>query len=132
MLNQSLLHVSTQHSHNEVVPGNVKAHYQPHAPAMLANTEDFAKILSEDSQGKSHYLIYSTQVQQQLLANDIPSEHITKLSACPVEYAKNMYKTLHYIDKTTPMNIYIEKPPVSSKWGAVNDRLSRATTVFAG
>jgi len=132
ILQKTGLHVSTPHSHNEVVPGNVKAHYQPNVPAMLANTEDFAKILTENSQGKSHYLIYSTQVQQQLLASDIPSERITKLSSCPIEYAKNMYKALHLIDEKTPLNIYIEKPPVGSEWAAVNDRLSRATTVFVG
>ncbi|WP_028834280.1 MULTISPECIES: L-threonylcarbamoyladenylate synthase [unclassified Pseudoalteromonas] len=132
ILQKTGLNVTTPLSHNEAVPGNVKAHYQPHAPAILINSADFPSVLSKTPHLQTHYLIYSTKAEQQLLANHISPQYITKLSACPVEYAKNMYKTLHHIDETTPMNIYIEKPPVSSEWGAVNDRLSRATTVFAG
>ncbi|WP_213610156.1 L-threonylcarbamoyladenylate synthase [Pseudoalteromonas sp.] len=130
ILQKTGLNVATPLAHNEVVPGNVKAHYQPHAPAILINTDDFDSHLSKITDEQVQYLIYSTAAQQHLLASHIAPHRITKLSSCPVEYAKNMYKTLHLVDETSPTVIYIEKPPVNVEWAAVNDRLNRATTVY--
>ena len=132
ILQKTGLHVTTPLSHNEAVPGNVKAHYQPHAPAVLINTADLPSVLAKADMLRVHYLIHSNEAEQLVLANKVLPQHVIRLASCPVEYAKNMYKTLHLIDETAPAIIYIERPPVGHGWAGVNDRLSRATTAFSG
>jgi L-threonylcarbamoyladenylate synthase len=42
------------------------------------------------------------------------------------KYGAALYHTLREADKQQPKHIYIEIPPSTPEWGAIQDRLSRS------
>jgi len=104
--------------HNAVVPGNVKAHYQPEKPLLCFSREELLLHLP-------------------LLDHNIALLHVSALPettkayrfampAEPVEYAHRLYQTLFTADQQHVDAIWCELPPTGDAWLAVHDRLCRA------
>jgi L-threonylcarbamoyladenylate synthase len=111
--------------HVEVVPGNVKAHYQPNTPLAVIASENMTQAIVE--QANSHFVIFSEAVIQRA-EKTLTKNQYTVMEATPAQYGKALYATLFQIDKLGFEHIVVEKPPVTPDWRAVNDRLSRAAS----
>jgi L-threonylcarbamoyladenylate synthase len=105
--------------HNEKVSGNMEFHYQPEKPLYLMTLDQIEKMLpTEDVIAVMHY---STLPQRKnVISYPMP---INKTL-----YAQNLYTMLHTIDSTDVKKIIVEKPPFSSEWSDINDRLIKAAS----
>ncbi|MFO6422654.1 L-threonylcarbamoyladenylate synthase [Motilimonas sp. KMU-193] len=113
--------------HVEVVPGNVKAHYQPTTPAKLLSTEQLLAQAPELASGNSYFLVWSEQGQKQLETKHTKVQWRV-MPTTAAEFGQQLYVTLYQIDQLGAAQIIIEQPPQGDEWRAVNDRLSRATS----
>ncbi len=119
--------VDAPQHHVEVVPGNVKAHYQPNTPLQIATTEALLSgLLSEKTD--CHFMLWSKQSREMASQLSEPVIHWTAISEDAALYGKALYGTLFAIDKTQAKKIIVEAPPTGDEWRAINDRLSRAAT----
>jgi len=109
--------VPTQH--DEVVPGNVAEHYQPHTPLYIGTREQMLTGLNENSDAIACVFYADT-------AGLSPSDYINSLPATKTLYAQRLYGTLYTLDGLQAKAIWIERPPQAEEWGDVNDRLRRA------
>ncbi len=119
--------VELPEQHVEVVPGNVKAHYQPTTPAKLLSTEQLLAQAESLSAANSYFLVWSEQAQRQLQESK-DSALWRVMSASAAEYGQQLYVTLYQVDQLDAAQIIVEQPPQGDEWRAVNDRLSRATS----
>ncbi|MEQ3513408.1 L-threonylcarbamoyladenylate synthase [Pseudoalteromonas sp. BZB3] len=120
--------VTTPMEHNEAVPGNVKAHYQPNAPVTLVKTAELTQAIQNEGNKNIAVLAYSEQVLAELYRLGLQPEFIKQIASDAAGYGKGLYYDLYCLDKLTPAKIFVETPPVSDDWQAVNNRLSRAAS----
>lgn len=112
--------------HVEVVPGNVKAHYQPATPLTVLPTSELLKQL-DVLEGKScELVIWSQDAKDHCLEMSFDAKRIRVLDNNAQGFGRELYLTLHQIDQDHVEQIVLEAPPTSEDWRAVNDRLSRA------
>lgn len=116
--------VAFPEQHIEVVPGNVKAHYQPNTPLTIVSSALLAQQL--DGASNTHYVVWSNELVSASKA--LESKQYTVLANNAAQYGKALYATLFHIDKLGFTRIVVEKPPCAAEWRAVNDRLSRAAS----
>lgn len=91
-------------------PGLYRRHYSPRTSIQLVDTwcDGFAGIT----------LGFDQEAKQIGLGND------------PSLYARHIYDALYRLDQLGLDAIYVEKPPDTPEWAAVNDRLRRAAAVL--
>jgi len=111
-------------SHEQVVPGNVKAHYQPVAPTESMSLEQWRATRFSDQEQRA-YLLYSDAMQHAVMMDDAAAE-IIKLPDNAVGYAQQFYAALHQFDAQGCQRIIVEIPPKGIAWLAIHDRLARA------
>lgn len=110
--------IKSPFNHNEKVSGNMEIHYQPEKPLFLFTIAEILKELKKE--GTIAVIHYSNLPQSK---NAI----YYKMSTNKNEYARNLYTTLHAIDKTNVEKILVEIPPFSNEWSGINDRLTKAS-----
>jgi L-threonylcarbamoyladenylate synthase len=120
--------VDAPKSHSEVVPGNVKAHYQPNTPLRIMSSEKLLSEIDMLNQNNYHFIVWSELMIEQCKKANIPISKWSNLENNAASFGKKLYVTLYQIDKSCPTQIIIEQPPQSDAWAAVNDRLSRAAS----
>lgn len=105
-------------NHNEKVSGNMKNHYQPEKPLYLVFTHEIESLSS--TEGKSAIMHYSNITKKDgFMYYQMPG---TK-----EQYAQALYSALHEIDSMAVDKIFVERPPQSTSWSDVNDRLLKAS-----
>ncbi|WP_372770831.1 L-threonylcarbamoyladenylate synthase [Pseudoalteromonas sp.] len=117
--------VATPESHIEVVPGNVKAHYQPNTPVKMMTEKEILALVDCEEVPNMHVIMHS-QALSQTLTCSLKLAQLTLLPNNAKEYGKALYGTLYRIDKLGTQLIVVQLPPTKEEWRAVNDRLSRA------
>lgn len=99
-------------------PGTLPQHYAPQTPLRLVASTAFAQLPVGQNIG--------------VIAQHRPPQtppHLWRAAADDAaEYGKNLYRYLRELDAATPHEIWVEQPPMSEAWRAINDRLTRATT----
>ena len=120
--------VETPKSHKEIVPGNVKAHYQPNTPLRIATTEQFSLDIDTLNQQNCHFIAYSPLLIEKLKSAKLPPSRWSQLENDAAQFGSQLYVTLFQVDNMKAQQIIIEQPPQDSVWDAVNDRLSRAAS----
>ena len=96
-------------------PGSSMKHYAPKSKLVLKTTEAI-----HNQCGKGDVF---------LVINAAPAVGTTtQMSSDPKEYAKFMYAAIREADAKQPKIIYVENPPKTPEWEAVNDRLRRASS----
>jgi L-threonylcarbamoyladenylate synthase len=120
--------VDAPKSHSEVVPGNVKAHYQPNTPLRMVSSKKLLSEINILNQNNCHFIVWSELMIEQCKKANIPISKWSNLENNAASFGKKLYVTLYQIDKSCPTQIIIEQPPQSDAWAAVNDRLSRAAS----
>lgn len=104
-------------------PGRHHLHYAPRVPASLVNSCDMGVLAGS------------------LPASDLPTAVVTysdvvlplssavrqvRLPDDPVQYAHDLYQTLHSLDHQEFKRILIERVPEGPDWDAIRDRLEKA------
>jgi L-threonylcarbamoyladenylate synthase len=119
--------VETPEHHVEVVPGNVKAHYQPNAQLQLISAKQLLADMNSLSEGNTHFLLWSESVIEQF-KKCVPNSQWHIMASDAVAFGRQLYVTLYQVDKIGVEKIIVEQPPMTEEWRAVNDRLSRAAS----
>lgn len=127
-------YVEQPQQHDVAISGNKRQHYQPRKPLHLVDTEQFMDRLNQ-SHERIALVVYSEHLKTALahLSADLPAAtNTTSLliyrptSSAKQDYAHALYSTLHELDTLAIDAIWIERPPKTSEWNDVNDRLARA------
>jgi L-threonylcarbamoyladenylate synthase len=111
-------------SHSIPSPGNMHLHYQPYTKSYLVQKSEFENTIKQHLNkpvGFLHYSFYQSLVHH---------PYSIKLEEIKENYASALYSSLHHLDSLNLSAIYIEAPPTEPKWGAVQDRLIKATNSF--
>jgi L-threonylcarbamoyladenylate synthase len=120
MIEQVLnIEIQEQLEHQEKVPGNMQAHYQPEKPLFLLSIEEIKRrIKQENNVAIMHY----SDITKRKNATHY------KMPKDKTEYARVLYETLYSIDSTYVDKIFVEKPPFRNEWLDINDRLHKASS----
>lgn len=114
--------VSTPIVHQVSVPGNVQQHYQPRTPLYLMSRPELM-IRMQSPEPNVAFVVLAD-----FAAPDSRGETtLVSMPAAKVEFAKNLYRTLHDLDRQAFSAICFETPPDTEEWLDVNDRLRRAS-----
>jgi len=114
--------------HQLRVSGDLASHYAPQKTLQLVNSEQLQNALQ--SYLKSHKKIavwaFSAIAEQVgMIVYQAPTE--------PKSYARELYAMLRKLDMSEARLLILEKPPETSEWRAIQDRLGRASsTEFTG
>lgn len=111
------------------VSGSLKAHYAPRTPLMLVERGQLDAVVA-DAVKKGERL--AVAVFPPAPEGRVPQPGVTWHVCSPdrVEYAHRLYALLRRLDDAGHDRIVMERPPATSAWQAVNDRLGRAAAAF--
>ncbi|GAC1680851.1 MAG: hypothetical protein PVS2B2_19380 [Candidatus Acidiferrum sp.] len=96
-------------------PGQHQKHYSPRAKVILVKGGHFPR------QGRGAYLATADSAN-----SDTACERFVRMPSDAAEYAAQLYKTLHGLDREGFDWIAVELPPQGPEWAAILDRLHRA------
>ena len=114
--------------HKVRAPGMLASHYSPVTSLEVLHQDALSRrVLEMVSQGR--------KVAVLKLGDDGKDFEIHKtttifMPSSPVEYGRELYSTLHRLDRGAFDCILIESLPDEAEWMAVNDRVRRAAHVF--
>jgi L-threonylcarbamoyladenylate synthase len=102
------------------VPGALRSHYAPRAPAELVAR---AELLVRADRSRRE-----DERAQMLAIGTLPDggEGLA-LPTEPEAYARHLYAALRQLDAEGADRILIEAPPTDPSWNAIRDRVQRAT-----
>jgi len=92
-------------------PGQHKKHYSPRTRVLLVNHGRLPR------EGRGAYL---------WIEHEAPAARTVCMPAVPEEYAAQLYRCLHELDREGLDWIAVEFPPEGREWAAIRDRLTRA------
>lgn len=101
------------------VSGSLKAHYAPRTPLYLKSREQIMALTDTHSVA----VVFDADITT--------AAHVYRVFCDPALYASHLYAMLRQLDEQRYSAIYLEQPPLSSEWEAVNDRISRAAAAFS-
>lgn len=100
------------------VSGSLKAHYAPRTPLYLLSAAKIAELPAQFAV----VITIDAAVPEGISCYQAPKE--------AGQYASKLYSMLRELDTQGYEAIYVQQPPHSSPWAAVNDRLGRAAAAF--
>lgn len=102
------------------VPGALASHYAPSTPLLLVDSAKLKTVCTKLKQeGEKIALLSISQAT-------LPVESQLSISNNPEIFAHTIYGYLRQLDCSGASVIVVEKPPDSSPWRGINDRLQRA------
>lgn len=115
--------VEAPQQHNEAVPGNVQAHYQPLTSLHLYSSDELVELTHNGIDDDIGLLLWSPR-----LIGLLQDRHsVQTLPDNALSFAQALYQTLHAADQHGYRQLWLERPPTSEEWLAINDRLMRAS-----
>ena len=114
--------VEAPQEHQVAVSGNVKAHYQPRTPLTLLSGDQLLQHCGGGVPEGVQCLVWSQRLRRELPQDDF----VTSLADTPQAFAQQLYRTLFQCDQLGRQQLWLELPPQTEDWLAVNDRLRRA------
>lgn len=106
------------------VSGALDSHYAPDTPLVLGSLE---KLITEISASLDEDVILIHYSDRPVLPNK--SIRYLTLPNDAKAYAHELYTILHQADHYQANTVFIERPPNSIDWMAIQDRLSRAAQI---
>jgi L-threonylcarbamoyladenylate synthase len=103
--------------------GTLASHYAPRSVSRLLPTARLRDALEAAPDGSRTLAVLAHSLPR-------PANFAGTWLDAPVDaaaYAHGLYANLRRLDAVNASEIWIEAPPVGDSWGAVNDRLRRAT-----
>jgi len=107
------------------VSGSLKAHYAPRTPLVMLTRDALLDRLAAEGDRRLVAVVFSAKDLPEL-----PNVEWVRAAGDPAVYASRLYALLRRLDHGGFACIYIEQPPESPEWLAVNDRLGRAAAAF--
>lgn len=101
------------------VSGSLKAHYAPRTPLYIKSPEQIQALT--DTQAV--VVVFDETLQTAARSYLAPSN--------AARYASQLYAMLRLLDEQGYSAIYLQQPPQTSEWEAVNDRIGRAAAAFS-
>ncbi len=102
------------------VSGALASHYAPRTPAELVDIAQLSARLAA--------LVREGETIRVIALGELPSgAEGLELPALPNDYARHLYAALRAMDAEGADRILVQAPPAGPAWGAVRDRLQRAT-----
>lgn len=101
------------------VSGSLKAHYAPKTPLYLRSIAQMDQILT-----KNAVLVH---IDPLINPYGLPCFQAPNQAS---QYASQLYAVLRDLDTQGFAAIYVQQPPQTADWEAVNDRLQRAAAAF--
>ena len=105
-------------------PGMMAVHYAPQTLTRLCSAKDLAQLASCAVQRGQRIAVLS--YQQPLLNN--PAILAKQMPQNADDYARLLYARLRELDELGMDEIWVEQPPETPAWQAINDRLRKAAT----
>ena len=104
------------------VSGALKSHYAPRTKTRVLSRAEL-ELFWGTAKGSFAIVAHSN-------FDFLPSEdrHFIKLSNDPQKYAQEIYRVLRELDNKNLQQIVVESVPNTEGWGAIHDRLDRATS----
>ena len=103
--------------------GTLAAHYAPRTPARLVARAELLAALGSIGSKRGHIAVLAHSLAQPPLFDGTWLDAPDRDHA----YAQQLYANLRMLDAQAADEIWIEAPPDGPEWGAVRDRLRRAT-----
>lgn len=101
-------------------PGMIERHYAPRARVILVDSSSLRVAIKRERQ--------SARVGALVITSEASgASSVQQLAADPLGYAQALYASLHALDEDGCEVIVVERPPQTSEWAGVNDRLRRAS-----
>jgi L-threonylcarbamoyladenylate synthase len=100
-------------------PGTQARHYAPRTELIIATRSDIERAIRE-SQPKPVGVLGFGPFEGVAAMEELPHD--------PTIYARGLYSALHRLDDADCDLLFAEEPPDEPEWGAVRDRLLRAST----
>jgi L-threonylcarbamoyladenylate synthase len=113
-------------------PGQQAVHYSPAAPAYRFAASELPKVAGWCAQHPDASVAVLV-MEGSLDLSDLGDSRMKCiiLPSKPEAYARRLYAALHEGDALGVAAIFIQMPPGGLEWGAVRDRITRATRVMA-
>ena len=103
----------TVHTKQTASPGTTKHHYAPNTRTLLVQDKEI------------HLVDDTTSVVLTLRGVPNKAMRTIQMPGNPKQYGESLYAILREVDKIGANTIYIETPPCTTEWRAINDRLNR-------
>ena len=122
----------TRPAANQVLasPGQLETHYSPRTKLLLVSAGELDQTIEAWRNKGKHFAIIGIS-DRELVPGALsdPPEIATQiiLPNNPTDYARQIYATLHELDSLNLDVILCKKPPETSDWAGVTDRLRRAS-----
>ena len=100
------------------VSGSLKAHYAPRTPLYLKSATEVAALADPNAV----VVVFDKSINT--------SAHLYLAPTDAAQYASQLYAMLRQLDEQGYSAIYLEQPPQTAPWEAVNDRIGRAAAAF--
>jgi L-threonylcarbamoyladenylate synthase len=101
--------------------GTLAAHYAPHTPLVLVDTDELAeRVSTAEAEGK-RVAVLSRKYALAPLAG-----FLQVAPADATGYGQHLYADLRILDAKGADLIVVERPPRGAEWEAIHDRLARA------
>lgn len=111
--------VQTPEVHGYAVPGNQELHYQPEARLFIKPASEILELL-QGRCGDIGCLAHSPEFGK------LHSPNLLVLPADHHRYRRELYASLHRLDRMQFRQIWVEQPPADPDWLDIRDRLGRA------
>ncbi|HUH58974.1 MAG TPA: L-threonylcarbamoyladenylate synthase [Candidimonas sp.] len=109
------------------VSGSLKAHYAPHTPLSIAALPDLLAAVEKSSERSERV---AAVVFDMVPSGAPPGVDWSVVASQPDAYARGLYALLRRLDKQGYARIFLQQPPPTADWQAVNDRIGRAAAAF--
>jgi len=112
--------------------GTLKAHYAPRTPLVLLDAAALRRQIARPPAGRIAVVVYDGSDKRQPPASSVATDTLVwhAIAADPARYAQALYALLRELDSQGYDHIWLQAPPTSAAWDAVNDRLKRAAAAF--
>jgi len=118
--------VNQPDAHAPRVSGALKAHYAPRTPLRLFDDAALRRRVKQPTRGRIAVVVYDWPASGN--TDNLVWQHAP---ADPVRYAQALYALLRELDARHYDQIWLQTPPTTPAWDAVNDRVKRAAAAFA-
>ena len=108
-------------------PGMLVRHYAPRTPLQLSTCSAQCIARLVQSGKRVGWLTFQDERSQLTALAASPSVIILPMPLDPDVFASQLYATLHAIDQRQLDMIVVDMPPATDAWGAIRDRLTRAS-----
>ena len=106
-------------------PGMIARHYAPRARVRLV-TSDAMDTVMREAAARPDVRVAAVTWSDRAFASGAGLAVHHRLPMLAVEYAAELYDTLHAIDDAQCVEVLVELPPEDRVWDGVRDRLTRA------